>query len=130
MLIVDIYRDMIIPLTKDVEVRYLYRKLQRKSPEPTSYYPYCRGPLDAFKDVKHLPEIQRTIEVNPIARESLQKLSEGNNHDRSNHNRTTFSQLWPSTTSMLLQSDDSELSNKIQNINDDDDDSNRVMIIV
>mmetsp|Transcript_26180 Transcript_26180/g.57964 ORF Transcript_26180/g.57964 Transcript_26180/m.57964 type:complete len:327 (-) Transcript_26180:208-1188(-) len=49
MLIVDIYRDMIIPLTKDVEVRYLFHRLGAAPPSPDTYYEHCRGPLDAFE---------------------------------------------------------------------------------
>ena len=48
-LIADIYRDMIIPLTKDVEVRYLFRRLGVSPPTPDQYYHLCRGPLDAFE---------------------------------------------------------------------------------
>lgn len=50
MLIADIYRDMIIPLTKDVEVRYLFHRCNRLPPSPDTYYEQCRGPLDAFDD--------------------------------------------------------------------------------
>jgi len=50
MLIVDIYRDMIIPLTKDVEVRYLFHRLGAVPPAPDTYYDHCRGPMDAFDD--------------------------------------------------------------------------------
>ncbi len=49
MLIADIYRDMIIPLTKDVEVRYLYHRVGKSPPNADTYYSYCRGPLDAFE---------------------------------------------------------------------------------
>ena len=48
-LIADIYRDMIIPLTKDVEVRYLFRRQGVSPPPPDQYYHLCRGPLDAFE---------------------------------------------------------------------------------
>jgi hypothetical protein len=51
MLIADIYRDMIIPLTKDVEVRYLYHRLGKTPPPPDTYYEKCRGPTDAFDNV-------------------------------------------------------------------------------
>ena len=49
MLIADIYRDMIIPLTKDVEVRYLFHRVGVSPPAPDTYFSLCRGPLDAFK---------------------------------------------------------------------------------
>ena len=49
MLIADIYRDMIIPLTKDVEVRYLFNRLNIEPPPPDTYFELCRGPLDAFE---------------------------------------------------------------------------------
>ncbi len=48
MLIADIYRDMVIPLTKDVEIRYLYHRVGKTPPSPDEYYSLCRGPLDAF----------------------------------------------------------------------------------
>ena len=48
MLIADIYRDMIIPLTKDVEVRYLFYRVGILPPAPDTYFSLCRGPLDAF----------------------------------------------------------------------------------
>jgi chorismate mutase len=44
MLIADIYRDMIIPLTKDVEVRYLYSRCGFVAPTADSYLDLCRGP--------------------------------------------------------------------------------------
>lgn len=50
MLIADIYRDLIIPLTKDVEVRYLFLRVGVDPPAPDLYYHLCRGPLDAFDD--------------------------------------------------------------------------------
>lgn len=50
MLIADLYRDMIIPLTKDVEVRYLFHRVGLTPPPPESYYAHCRAPLDAFED--------------------------------------------------------------------------------
>ncbi len=44
-LIADIYRDMIIPLTKDVEVRYLYNRADgSQAPSPDTYLDICRGP--------------------------------------------------------------------------------------
>lgn len=52
MLIADIYRDMIIPLTKDVEVRYLYHRVGIPPPPPDAYYSLCRGPTDAFENLK------------------------------------------------------------------------------
>ena len=48
-LIADIYCDMVIPLTKDVEVRYLFHRVGLPPPPPDEYYHLCRGPLDAFK---------------------------------------------------------------------------------
>ena len=57
MLIADIYRDMIIPLTKDVEVRYLFHRVGCIPPTPDTYYSRCRGPLDAFDDPKVLEEL-------------------------------------------------------------------------
>lgn len=58
MLIADIYRDMIIPLTKDVEVRYLFHRVGVSPPTPDTYYSRCRGPLDAFDDPRALEELQ------------------------------------------------------------------------
>ena len=52
MLIADIYRDLIIPLTKDVEVRYLYHRCGVPPPTPDLYYTLCRGPTDAFENLK------------------------------------------------------------------------------
>ena len=49
MLIADIYRDTIIPLTKDVEVRYLFQRVGLKPPPPDTYIHLCRGPVDAFE---------------------------------------------------------------------------------
>lgn len=49
-LIVEIYRDMIIPLTKDVEVRYLYHRVGEEPPPVSTYFDLCRGPMDAFVD--------------------------------------------------------------------------------
>lgn len=60
-LIADIYRDMIIPLTKDVEVRYLFHRVGLPAPSPDSYFERCRGPLDAFLD----PEALRDLKVPP-----------------------------------------------------------------
>lgn len=54
MLIVDIYRDLIIPLTKDVEVRYIFHRQGIKPPPPDTYYQLCRGPMDAFEDLEQL----------------------------------------------------------------------------
>ena len=48
MLIADLYRDMIIPLTKDVEVRYLFHRVGLDPPTPDTYFNKCSGPLDAF----------------------------------------------------------------------------------
>ena len=48
MLIADLYRDMIIPLTKDVEVRYLFHRVGFDPPPPETYFGLCRGPLDSF----------------------------------------------------------------------------------
>jgi chorismate mutase len=48
-LIADIYRDMIIPLTKDVEVRYLYYRADGSvAPPPDTYLDICRGPKIDF----------------------------------------------------------------------------------
>ena len=57
MLIADIYRDMIIPLTKDVEVRYLFHRVGFSPPTPDTYYSRCRGPLDAFDDPIAMQEL-------------------------------------------------------------------------
>jgi chorismate mutase len=57
MLIADIYRDMIIPLTKDVEVRYLYHRLGLAPPSPDKYYDRCKGPTDAFDDPEELKKL-------------------------------------------------------------------------
>lgn len=57
-LIADIYRDMIIPLTKDVEVRYLFRRCGESPPPPSEYFERCRGPLDAFDDPSALNELR------------------------------------------------------------------------
>jgi chorismate mutase len=58
MLIADIYRDMIIPLTKDVEVRYLFRRCGVQPPPAAEYFPLCRGPLDAFNDPAALKDLR------------------------------------------------------------------------
>lgn len=58
MLIADIYRDMIIPLTKDVEVRYLFHRVGVNPPSPETYYAKCRGPLDAFDDPDKLKDLK------------------------------------------------------------------------
>lgn len=63
MLIADIYRDMIIPLTKDVEVRYLFHRVGVCPPTPDTYYARCRGPLDAFDDSDALKALQITAKV-------------------------------------------------------------------
>lgn len=57
MLIADIYRDMIIPLTKDVEIRYLYHRIGQKPPPSSAYIAQCRGPLDAFEDPNWLSQL-------------------------------------------------------------------------
>ena len=50
MLIADLYRDIIIPLTKDVEVQYLFHRLGKEPPPSATYFDHCRGPTDAFSD--------------------------------------------------------------------------------
>jgi chorismate mutase len=50
-LIVDIYRDMIIPLTKDIEVRYLYLRHGIYPPAPETYFELCRGPQVNFDNI-------------------------------------------------------------------------------
>ena len=48
-LIADIYRDMIIPLTKDVEIRYLYHRIGNTNIPPVEEYLHlCSAPFDAF----------------------------------------------------------------------------------
>lgn len=48
-LISDIYRDMIIPLTKDVEIRYLYHRVGNTNVPPVEKYLHlCSAPFDAF----------------------------------------------------------------------------------
>lgn len=42
---------MIIPLTKDVEVRYLFNRVGVEPPTPDTYFNLCAGPYDAFKNV-------------------------------------------------------------------------------
>jgi chorismate mutase len=64
MLIADIYRDMIIPLTKDVEVRYLFRRCGKVPPLASDYFELCRGPLDAFNDPEALKELKVPSSVN------------------------------------------------------------------
>lgn len=48
MLIAELYRDMIIPLTKDVEVRYLFHRVGLVPPPQSDYFHLCAGPTDAF----------------------------------------------------------------------------------
>ena len=48
-LIADIYRDMIIPLTKVVEVRYLYNRAGALAPPSETYIEVCRGPVIDFE---------------------------------------------------------------------------------
>lgn len=57
MLIANIYRDMIIPLTKDVEVRYLFCRVGAPPPNPETYFSYCRGPMDAFDDPNSMNDL-------------------------------------------------------------------------
>ena len=52
MLIAELYRDMIIPLTKDVEVKYLYERVGFDPPPQDNYFHLCRAPLDAFDQQK------------------------------------------------------------------------------
>lgn len=61
-LIVDIYRDIIIPLTKDVEVRYLYHRVGKEPPIASIYFEKCRGPLDAFNHSPDMEDRFRTFE--------------------------------------------------------------------
>lgn len=49
-IIPDIYRDLIIPLTKVVEVQYLFRRVGLQPPPKESYWDICQGPSDAFLD--------------------------------------------------------------------------------
>eukprot|EP00981_Chlorochromonas_danica_P000771 scaffold183_cov174-Ochromonas_danica.AAC.4 len=65
-LIADIYRDMIIPMTKDVEVRYIYLRMGRHPPPPDVYYAHCRGPLDAFDDKEALRKYYMPISGDDI----------------------------------------------------------------
>lgn len=58
-LIADIYRDMIIPLTKDVEIRYLYNRVGLEPPPPELYLEKCRAPLDAFDDFADFESIKK-----------------------------------------------------------------------
>mmetsp|Transcript_7940 Transcript_7940/g.8689 ORF Transcript_7940/g.8689 Transcript_7940/m.8689 type:complete len:381 (-) Transcript_7940:49-1191(-) len=74
MLIVDIYRDMVIPLTKDVEIRYIFLRAGQRPPAPDTYFEHCRGPLDAFEDLEALkkyylpvaPELKSSISPDRI----------------------------------------------------------------
>ena len=54
MLIAELYRDMIIPLTKDVEVRYLFHRVGLESPPQNDYFHLCAGPMDAFDGYEFL----------------------------------------------------------------------------
>ena len=54
MLIAELYRDMIIPLTKDVEVRYLFHRVGLESPPQNDYFHLCAGPMDAFDSYEFL----------------------------------------------------------------------------
>ena len=54
MLIAELYRDMIIPLTKDVEVRYLFHRVGLEPPPQSEYFHLCAGPTDAFDDYDFL----------------------------------------------------------------------------
>lgn len=75
MLIADIYRDMIIPLTKDVEVRYIFHRLNKSPPAPDTYYYLCRGPLDAFDDFDPVRELQsKTMNLTHYAQLSKQSI--------------------------------------------------------
>lgn len=58
MLIADIYRDMIIPLTKDVEIRYLFHRVGLIPPMPDTYYGQLRGPMDAFEDPEGFKDLK------------------------------------------------------------------------
>ena len=50
----DIYKDLIIPLTKDVEVRYLFLRMGVDPPAPDTYYYLCQGPSDALDNPESL----------------------------------------------------------------------------
>jgi chorismate mutase len=64
-LIADIYRDMIIPLTKDVEIRYLFHRVGLSPPTPETYYDMLRGPLDAFEDPDAFKDLKLPVNVQP-----------------------------------------------------------------
>lgn len=63
MLIVDIYKDMIIPLTKDVEVRYLFHRLNTTPPSPDEYFEYCRAPVNIFEDGSNVLNVDDFLHV-------------------------------------------------------------------
>jgi len=71
-LIADIYRDMIIPLTKDVEVRYLFRRCGHAPPPAATYFDLCAGPRDAFDDPAWLSEmtVPKTLAARPTYKRS------------------------------------------------------------
>lgn len=48
-----------IPLTKDVEVRYLFYRVGAEPPPPDTYYHHCRAPLDAFDDPEELRKLMK-----------------------------------------------------------------------
>ena len=54
MAIVELYRDMIIPLTKDIEVRYLFRRAGLEPPAQSDYFHLCAGPTDAFDELSSI----------------------------------------------------------------------------
>ena len=54
MAIVELYRDMIIPLTKDIEVRYLFRRAGLEPPPQSDYFHLCAGPIDAFDELSSI----------------------------------------------------------------------------
>ena len=64
-LIADIYRDMIIPLTKDVEIRYLFLRIGLSPPLPDEYYHLLRGPMDAFEDPMAFGELNIPLSITP-----------------------------------------------------------------
>lgn len=82
MLIADIYRDLIIPLTKDVEVRYLFLRVGIDPPSPDTYYHLCRGPMDAFDD----PEFSKLLVPMSVA-----PVSSRSEHESDTHLETTIS---------------------------------------
>ena len=50
-LIANIYRDMIIPLTKDVEIRYLWKRAGLEStPDASAYFHLCNAPTINYKE--------------------------------------------------------------------------------